>query len=293
VGVSTIAAEMTDDLRWGLLKKRTQEVRVLRAFRLFRENGIEPILIKGLAASAYYPPNVPRLAVDIDLAVPSADYEAGVRIALENSSEGLAIDLHRELRHLDVVPWPDLFEHSELINIGNDVIRVLCREDHLRVLCVHWLTDGGSSKERLWDIYYGVENRPANFNWSRFLDMADDRRRRWLLCTLGITQNYLDLDLSGTPAEKASSGLPRWFTETVEREWSSEMRQMPLETTLHSPRMFLQQIGKRLRPNPIAATVQMNGSFDARTRVHYRIGNILSRIVPSFGRIRGISKAGG
>jgi hypothetical protein len=293
VNALTLEHEVTDEMRWSLLQKRAQEVKVLRAFTLFRNAGIEPVLIKGLAAAASYPPNVSRIAVDIDLAVSAADFDAGFRIAHENQSEGLAIDLHRELRHLDTVPWPDLFANSQLIRVSDDTVRVLCPEDHLRVLCVHWLTDGGSSKERLWDIYYSIANKPENFDWSRFLDVVDERRRRWLLCTLGIAEKYLDLDLSGTPAEKASEKLPKWLTKTVEQEWSAKTSQKPLETTLRSPKMFFQQIGKRLRPNPIWATVQMNGSFDARTRLHYQIGNIFSRIVPSFVRIRDTLKAGG
>ena len=293
MGVSTLEPEIADALRWNLLQKKAQEVKALRAFTLFRAAGIEPILIKGLAAAAWYPPDVSRIAVDIDLAVSSADYETGLQIARENQSAGLAIDLHRELRHLDTLPWSDLLSNSQLTYIGDDNVRILCPEDHLRVLCVHWLTDGGSSKERLWDIYYGVENRPSDFDWSRFLDVVDERRRRWLLCTLGLAQKYLGLDLSGTPDENASDELPEWLTKTIEREWSAKTPQKPLETTLRSPKLLLQQMVKRIRPNPVWATIQMNGSFDARTRIHYQIGNIFLRIGPSFVRIRNTLRAGG
>ncbi len=282
-----------DERRWGLLHKKTQEAKVLQAFNFFRQAGIEPVLIKGLAAAVYYPASVPRLSIDIDLAVSSNDEKAALNIIKSGRSEGLAIDLHRELRHLDTVPWADLFDHTQMLKIGEDAVRVLCPEDHLRVLCVHWLTDGGASKSRLWDIYYLVENRPDTFDWDRFLNVVNERRRRWLVCTLGLARRYLDLDLAGTPVEDGSLDLPVWLTNTVEREWAAETRQIPLETTLRDPKMLFTQIRKRMRPNPIWATVQMNGSFDARTRVHYQIGNLFKRIVPSFFRIRDTLRTGG
>lgn len=285
--------EITDEVRWGLLQKKTQEAKALRAFSLFRSAGIEPVLIKGIAAAANYPPEVTRRSVDIDLAVSAADHKKGLAIVRENVSSGLAIDLHCELRHLDAVPWEDLFEHSLLLAVDDGEIRILRPEDHLRVMCVHWLTDGGSSRDRLWDIYYAVANRKEDFDWARFLNIVEPHRRRWLLCTLGLAHKYLGLDLKDTPAENAADDLPQWLVHTVESEWNTDTPQRPLETTIRDPRMMIRQIGKRLRPNPIWATVQLNGSFDAPTRVHYQIANLFKRIVPSYRRIRDTIKAGG
>ncbi len=274
-----------------MLQRKAQEVRAVQAFSLFREKGIEPILIKGLAAARYYPAAQQRLSIDMDLAVAEDDFINADAIARSAAADGLAIDLHRELRHLDTVRWGDLFDNSELIEVdGVGSYRVLRAEDHLRVLCVHWLTDGGRHKERLWDIFYIVANRNGDFNWDRVLGTVSVRRQRWLTCTLGLTGRYLGLDLTDTPVSNAALDLPKWLIKTVEREWVSETKFLPLESAIYDRKKLLKQIRKRLDPNPIRATVEMEGSFDAKTRLFYKIGNTLKRIMPSYRRISGTIK---
>lgn len=278
-------SEITNETRWNLLQKKTQEIRAIQAFTLFREHGIEPILIKGLSAARFYPESKTRLSVDMDLAVSANDFERAYDISRSDAALGLAIDLHRELRHLDTVEWEDLFENSQLLQTDSGSIRVLRPEDHLRVLCVHWLTDGGSNKERLWDIYYLVQNRPPEFDWDRLLNSVSERRRRWIICTIGLAHRFLGLDLNDTPIKQEALDLPDWLIKTVEKEWASEIKHWPLEACLSDPKLFLQQMRKRMRPNPIWATVQMEGSFDAKTRFLYQVGNFFQRIPSSYRRV--------
>ncbi len=277
--------EITDDLRWNLLQRKAAEHKALGAFSLFRAHSIEPILIKGLAAARFYPDDKLRISVDMDLAVAANDYEAALDISQSAEARGLAIDVHRELRHLDTVPWDDLFSNSLLIEAEGGSIRVLRPEDHLRVLCVHWLNDGGAFHDRLWDIYFLVANRPADFDWDRFLKTVSERRRRWLACSLGLASRYIGLDLSGTPVEGEAKDIPAWIIRTVEHEWATGERHLPLDITLKDPKLLGKQILKRFRPNPIWATVEMEGSFDSRTRLHYQLGSIFHRAMPSFRRI--------
>lgn len=280
---------ITDDIRWNLLQRKATEIRVQRAFSLFRKHSIEPILIKGFAAAQFYPELKLRDSVDIDLAVSADDFEAATDISVSAEANGLAIDLHRELRHLDTAGWEDLYQNSRQLHLSDEgSIRVLRPEDHLRVLCVHWLNDGGSNKERLWDIYYGLENRPADFDWDRFLNTVDSQRQRWLLCAIGLASRYLGLDLTDTPVSNAARDLPQWLIRTVEREWASETRYMPLHVSLGDPKLLVSQVLKRMRPNPIWATVDMEGSFDAKTRVFYQLGSIFKRIVPSYRRVSAV-----
>jgi len=274
-----------DHSRWYILQEKAMAVRAMQAFSLMRDAGIEPILIKGLAAAQFYPEPGSRASIDMDLAVSSDDFDAADVIARSAAANGLAIDLHRELRHLDTVEWSDLFVNSRLLEVEGGNIRVLREEDHLRVLIVHWLTDGGARKERLWDFYYCISYRSPDFDWDRFLNTVSERRRRWLVCTLGLTHHYLGLDLEDTPIKDEAKNIPAWLIKALEKEWNNETAFKPLETVIHDPKMFLRQIPRRLRPNPIWTTVQMEGSFDAKTRVFYQLGSFFQRILPSYKRV--------
>ncbi|MFZ1701104.1 MAG: nucleotidyltransferase family protein [Pyrinomonadaceae bacterium] len=278
-------ATITDEFRWNLLQKRTQEINAVRAVTLFRENAIEPILIKGISAGRYYPADRPRISIDVDLAVASGQFDAALAVARSKEANGLAIDLHNELRHLDTLAWDDLFDRSELTAVDKGEIRMLCAEDALRVLCLHWLTDGGANRERLWDIFYAVANRDADFDWDRLLNVVSPTRRRWIVCTLGLAAKYLGLDLTESPVAADALDLPKWLIETVEQEWASKTKFEPLEVAITDRKRLLKQLGRRLRPNPIWATIQAEGSFDAKTRVFYQIANIFRRTAPSFRRV--------
>ena len=291
MNVSPRIADISDGLRWNLLKKKTQEENAVRAFSLFRDHKIEPILIKGPAVGRYYPEDQPRVSIDLDLTVASDQFDAAFSLVRSASAAGLAVDLHRELRHLDSIPWSDLFKHSRELKLESGTVRVLRPEDHLRVLCVHWLTDGGSNKERLWDIYYAVAKRESDFDWDRLLGPISPKRRRWTICTIGLASKYLGLDISDTPVANAVEELPRWLTETVEREWAAEVKFVPLEVVIAKRENVMRQLGRRLWPNPIWATVQAEGDFDAPTRIHYQIANIIRRILPSYRRVSSIMRA--
>ncbi|MEQ1646532.1 MAG: hypothetical protein ABL959_23965, partial [Pyrinomonadaceae bacterium] len=172
-----------------------------------------------------------------------------------------------------------------LLPLDGGQIRIPRPEDHLRIVCLHWLTDGGRDKMRLYDVYYAVINREPAFDWDRFSGVVSPTRQRWLDCTLGLAAKYLGLDLEDTPAAGAHERLPRWLTDTVEREWSSEMKFEPMEVAVLDRKKFVHQLGRRLNPNPIWATVQAEGSFDAPTRLHYKIANAFRRIPDSYRRI--------
>jgi hypothetical protein len=215
----------------------------------------------------------------MDLAVGSADFENARRVLEEAMTLGLAIDLHNELRHLDTVPWADLFENSVTVDVEGTNVRFLRPEDHLRVLCIHWLTDGGAQKDRLWDVYYLLDNRQSEFDWSGFLDVVESNRRRWLICTVGLAEKFLGLDLSGTPLQGAGSKLPQWLIRAVEREWASDVRVIPLSSCLRDPKLLFEQLRKRFPPNPIQATIDQEGSFDAGTRIGYQIFSGLKRML--------------
>jgi hypothetical protein len=268
--------------RWLILRARMIEENVVAAFEHLRAHGIEPVLIKGWAAARWYPQKYRRIFADIDLAVAPELFEKTVGLLNDEKSRSLNIDLHRGLRHLDTAPWPDLYKNSRLVRLDRTDVRILSPEDHLRVLCVHWLNDGGSDKDKLLDIYYAVKNRPEDFSWERCLGAVAPNRRDWIFITIGLTRKYFDLDVSDLPFAAKTERLPAWIVQTIENEWTSGVRLKPIWTVSGSRSEFWQQIKKRFPPNPLQSTVEMDGVFDGRSRHYYQFVSFSKRLRTSF-----------
>lgn len=285
--MATELSKEQNDFYWLTLQNRVNELKISEAFEFMESRGFEPLLIKGWAVARYYPQIWQRRFIDIDLCVAPEDFERAKKLLETPEGLKLNIDLHKGLRHLDTVAWQNLFDNSETFKIEKTKIRTLRAEDHLRVLCVHWLTDGGAYKDRLWDIYYLVKNRPDSFDWTRCLDVVSPQRRKWIVCCIGLAHKYLDLDLADTPLASEAKNLPKWLVKTVEREWQTEIKLRPLQNCLHDRKLFWQQIKKRIPPNAIQATIEMEGDFDEKPRAFYQITNVWTRFFPAARRISG------
>ena len=285
-GISAQFSEtIVDEFRWHKLSMRRFELGIVEALQGFRSHGIEPILIKGWAAARNYPEDRVRNFGDVDLAFPASEYDKAKEVAAVHPNRLVAIDFHREFRHLDTIPWETAFDRSELVDVDGGSIRVLSPEDHLRVLCVHWLNDGGAYKERLWDVYYAVANRPSYFDWDLCLKSVSATRRQWVITTIAVAQKYLSLDVAGLPFKIEPDAIPRWMIRCLEKEWSTDVRLIPLEACVHQPNVLIPQILKRLPPNPIEATIETEGKLDNAWRLPYQLRSMQKRIGPSIKRV--------
>lgn len=276
---------MDDELRWYLLARKKTEDHIVSTFRTFRQNGVEPILIKGWAAARNYPPDVPRFYGDTDLAVSSSDYPKARTLVDGPAAEAKGVDLHQELRHLDTLEWVLLSKRSELVEVNGEEIRILAPEDHLRVLCSHWLTNGGEDRGRLFDIYYAVQNRRPSFDWSRCLDVVSQNRRSWVIATIGLAHKYLGLPLEGVPCAEEAKNLPKWLTSHIDRAWAGESRLRGIDESITDRKLLVRQIKNRIPPNPIQSTIFCEGSFDDRSRVPYQVRDMFGRFTPSVRRL--------
>jgi len=266
--------------QWHSLQAQAQEVRVASAFNAFRDAGIEPILIKGWAAARMYPRHQLRRPGDIDLAVAHENYDPAWKLTRQPEIAKLNIDLHKGLRQLDELEWDDLFDRSILVDVNGTAVRVLCEEDHLRVLCTHWLIDGGSYRDKLWDIYYAVENRAPEFDWDRCLSAVSPIRRRWVICTIALAHRYLGLEVADLPFSDELRDIPKWIIRCVEREWSRNNILEPILTSTHDTRLLLHQIGRRIPPNPIRSTIEAEGDLYGNRRWMYQAQVIGRRALP-------------
>lgn len=267
-----------------LLNYKIHIYRIEQVWKRFENTGFKPVLIKGWAAAQIYSKPIDRCFNDIDLLIAPSEYQGAVKF-LKAFKENTAIDLHCGARQLDTLSIENLYSNSKLIKCGDTKIRVLRPEDHLRVLCVHWLIDGGAKRDKLWDIYYAVENRPADFDWDRCLNVVSETRRKWVVCTIGLAQKYLGLNLDGTPLASEKIEIPDWLIKALEKEWQSGVFLRPLHYCLNDKRELWRQIKKRIPPNPIQATIDMEGEFDDSFRLKYQIGDFFYRLKPSIGRI--------
>ncbi len=271
-----------NDIRWRKLFLRRMEVNTVNAFKHFRSFGIEPVLIKGWAAARNYPPSRNRFYADVDLAISPEDFDKAKNIG---ETYKYRIDLHCSVRHLDTRPWPDIFSDTEIVELDDCEIRIPAAEDHLRILAVHWLNDGGENKEKLWDIYYAVENRPPNFDWDKCLNLVDPNRRTWVILAIGLAHKYLGLMVDDLPFAAEAKALPAWLTKEVERQWNSGTRTRSLLTTLSSPAEFAVQLRKRFPPNPIQSTIENEGDLLSKRQYHYQLASIWYRFVQLLRRV--------
>ncbi len=257
---------------------------IKKTFEYLRINNVEPLLIKGWLASKNYSSDKFRYFGDIDLIVPPTKYFHLIKLTDKLFPE---VDLHNGARNHDTLSYEQLLANSELKKLINGYeIRVVCPEDHLRILAAHWLNDGGTRKDKLWDIYYAVSNRPETFDWEKCLNVVSPIRRKWVLTAIGLAHYYLELPIDDLPFAneiKQPNFIPKWIFETVEYEWKSDIHLRSLVGSFKSPKIFIQQIRKRFPPNPIQSAIETNTSFDDRFRIPSQVKAIFKRMLPQDG----------
>jgi hypothetical protein len=143
------------------------------------------------------------------------------------------------------------------------------------------LNDGGENKERLWDIYYAVENRPADFDWERCLNTVSKKRRKWIVTTILLAHKHIGLDIKNIPICEEEKQIPQWLNDELKKQWEIKIPIMPMEMAAHNKKQFFEQIKKRFPPNPITATINMEGDFDEKPRMVYQIPDFYFRLLPS------------
>lgn len=268
------------------LEARVHANKIRTILAHLNQAGIEAVVMKGWSVARLYPEPGLRHYGDLDLCVAPNQYRPALAALKSLGPLEWYVDLHRALGRNDRLSWAELFSGSELVKLDgglDDVpVRILGAEDHLRLLCVHWLRHGAWSPLGLCDIATALEARPAVFDWQTSLG-PDKKRADWMACTLGLAHQLLGANVEGTPVADRARRLPRWLVPAVLEQWRTclnpnyrDMALAEIPTLLRTPGKLLAELAARWR-HPIRATVEVRGRFNDWPRGPYQAGALLLR----------------
>jgi hypothetical protein len=213
-------------------------------------------------------------------------------------SIGQAVDLdHDQMRRFENRIFAEFYASCETVRLGSVPVRILRREDQIRVLCLHFLKHGGWRPIWLCDIAVLLESHNETFDWERCLG-DDSQHARWIGCTIALAHDLLDARVpDGAPPGFASSP-PRWFTQTILREWGNPQAPSAAALGRLLPSVWqrpwkIEAIVKGRWRNPIQATVDCNGAFNALLPWPYQAMDVFSRAIRFFqhSKLRRLDRA--
>jgi Uncharacterised nucleotidyltransferase len=175
---------------------------------------------------------------------------------------------------------------AQIMKVGNVEVRVPCFEDHLRIMCIHFLKHGAWRPLSLCDIAAALESH-QDLDWDRCLG-SNRRIVNWVSCTILLASRLLGVSLNDNPIVAKAKTLPRWLAPAVLRQWERpypESNETPefFKIDLREPARLKSEISKRW-PNPIKATMYFSASFNEFPRLPFQLGNFISQGLRSLGR---------
>ena len=264
------------------LQSEIQEPKIEKVFRLLRTNSVDAILVKGWAAAGLYSDRTLRPYGDIDICVSPEDHKIVTELLKTSDTSDCMIDLHRNFSEIAERKFAELFARSKQVRLGHETITVLGLEDHLALLCIHFLKHGGWRPLWLCDIGAAIESLPADFRWDIWLG-RNRQRARWLSCVLGLANQFLEAKLDAVPQEVRPGMLPDWLVESILFHWSNlyPETQLPMRPpmlmsyNLKSGKNILKAAVERW-PDPITATFNRNGRFNNFPRLPYQLTDYIA-----------------
>src|SRR5258708_4568923 len=276
---------MHQAFRLQVLFAKTHETKIQKIFRLLRMAGVEPILIKGWAIGRLYPQFGLRPSGDIDLFVRRDEYAAALEVITSEEARDCWVDLHGRIFELADRDPEGLFLRSELLPCGEQEVRVLSAEDHFALLAVHLLKHGAWRPLWLCDLGLLLESMPENFDWKLCLGESG-RRSNWILSAVGLARQLVGARINNEGIAERTGKIPGWLVTAVLKQWETPFavnqppmsHRAPLSSYLLSPRGLFRDLANRW-PDPVLATVSINGQFNGLPRLPYQFGNIAARMV--------------
>lgn len=267
------------------LESEIHEEKIGRVFRLLRQSSVDVVLAKGWAAAGLYPDRALRPYGDMDLCIHPRHYKLAEDILSAPEVNDCWIDLHKHFSELSDRKIDDIFARSVTVPLRTETIRILGREDHLALSAIHLLKHGAWRPLWLCDIGAAVESLPASFDWEVCLG-RNQKKAGWIVSAIGLAKRLLAANVEALPVSGKSLELPAWLVENVLKQWANPfainqppMRHpIPIAAQWRTPRGLAKALRQRW-PDPILATISVNGRLNSLPRWPYQVANCMSRIL--------------
>ena len=265
------------------LQAELHEQKIEKVFRLLRQAQVDAILAKGWASAGMYPERALRPYGDIDICVRPEHFKLTEEVLSAPEANDCWVDLHKHFSEIDERTIDAVFARSRTVGLGEEQIRLLSFEDQLALSCIHLLKHGAWRPLWLCDVGVAIESLPATFDWD-VCRGTNKTRAHWVSCAIGLAKRLLCAETNRLPAQLEKE-LPAWLIENVLKQWASPFaigqppmsHPIPIAELLRHPAELL--VGLRQRwPNPIIATISVNGEFNNLPRLPYQMANCFSRI---------------
>jgi hypothetical protein len=196
------------------------EEQLLNIFRTLTSLGIRAILLKGWSVARFYPAPGLRPLGDVDLLVADSERSLTHQAIRQLKCKRFPVDTdHDEFSRFGESSFEQLYERSERSNLQDSAIRILRPEDHLRLLCLHFLKHGGWRPLWLCDVAAALENLPVTFAWKDCLGRCE-RYAQWIACTIEAAREILGAQPTVELPSSNRPIVPRWFLSAMLKEWS-------------------------------------------------------------------------
>lgn len=265
------------------LQAAIHEQQLTKVFRLLNSAGVDAILAKGWVAAQMYSDTTLRPYGDIDLLVHPEEVQRAEEVLAAPEASDCWIDLHSQFSEISERSFSELHKRSRVASLNGEPIRMLGAEDHLALLCLHFLRHGAWRPIWLCDIGAAVESVPSDFEWDVCLGQ-NKTRASWIAAAVALSNSLLNADTASFPLQ-AKTRLPDWFTENVLHQWSHPFavdqapmnHPAPISYLLKHPTGLIEGLRKRW-PNAIVATISVNGKINRLPRLPYQFANCLTRV---------------
>lgn len=283
LGNSRSAEVLHQAYRLQSLQSEIHEQKIEKVFRLFRQARVDSVLAKGWATAGMYSERALRPYGDIDICVPPQHFKLAQEILSAPEASDCWVDLHQHFSEIDERTIAELFARSRQVPLGAEQIRILGLEDQLALSCIHLLKHGAWRPLWLCDVGVAIESLPLTFDWDVCLG-NNKTRAHWTSCAVGLAVRLLGAD-SGRLPSHLNSKLPKWLVENVIKQWANPFaidqppmsHPVPIADLLRHPSGMMDGLRQRW-PNPLIATISVNGKLNKLPRLPYQMANCLSRI---------------